>query len=102
MRGTKDVQSELLMGPGANLRFYFVDRQWIDIPLKDSALKVTLKGPVAAKSEFSCKLGTDYYTCALDKGLTFTSGDLVEVVFSQPGEPRVDYTFEYKFPFQPS
>ena len=102
MRGGKDVQSEILMGPGANFRFYFVDRQWIDIPLKDSALKVTLKGPAGSKSELSCKLGVECYTCALDKGLTFTIGDLVEVVFSQQGEPRVDYTFEYKFPFQPS
>ena len=102
MRGKKDVQSELLLGPGSGIRLYFVDAQWIDLPLKDTSLKVFLKskGLEGEGSPLTCTLGADVYSCALPKGVAFTVGDSLEVKLATSRDSPEEYTFRYTFPFQ--
>jgi hypothetical protein len=104
MRGTKDIQSELLLGPGSGIRLYFVDAQWIDLPLKDTSLKVSLKpkGVAGEGSPLPCVLSPDSYSCALPKGVVFAIGDSLEVKLTKAGDSPQEYTFRYSFPFQSS
>lgn len=102
MRGKGAVQAELLLGPGSGFRLFFVDAQWIDIPLKDSKLEVLLERQGSAVAPLRCvpkpsTEQTDFFICELPKSTILASGDCIFVRFSQPSGKA--HTFNFTFPF---
>jgi hypothetical protein len=102
MRGKGAVQAELLLGPGSGFRLFFVDAQWIDLPLKDAKLEVLLERQGSSVTTLRCVPKpsvdrTDLFICELPKSTILSSGDCIFVRLTQPSGKA--HTFNFTFPF---